>query len=190
MTDARSTLCARLRHDAVRRGRFTLASGRTSDFLIDCKRVVLTAEGHRLVGEVLCDLLVADGLDVDAVAGVALGGCPLASAVSLTAALRGLGSGGRGWDAVYVRKSAKEYGSGAAVEGLHPPDGRPLRVCLLEDVLTTGASSLRAIAALREAGVDVVALRALVDRGEGALDALAAAGVDARAVYRREDLGA
>lgn len=93
-------------------------------------------------------------------------------------------------DAVYVRKAAKEYGSGAAVEELHPPEGRPLRVCLLEDVLTTGASSLRAIAALREAGVDVVALRALVDRGEGALDALAAAGVDARAVYRREDLGA
>ncbi len=188
MISSRGDLLTRLRRDALRRGQFTLASGRPSDYLIDCKRVVLTAEGHRLVGEVVCDLLCAEGLEIDAVAGVELGGCPLASAVSLTSALRGLGPQGRGWDAVYVRKAPKAHGSAAAVEGLHPPTGRPLRVCLLEDVLTTGGSSLRAVEALRSAGAEVAALRALVDRGEGARGALAAAGVEARALFGREEL--
>jgi len=185
---SQGALLARLRRDALRRGQFTLASGATSDYLIDCKRVVLTAEGHRWVGDVLCDLLVAEGVEVDAVAGVALGGCPLASAVSLTSALRGLGPDGRGWDAVYVRKAPKTHGSAETVEGIPSGLDRPLRVCLLEDVLTTGGSSLRAIEALRAAGVEVRALRALVDRGQGALAALAAADVDARALWGREDL--
>src|ERR1700755_1370801 len=87
------------------RRKVTLASGRESDFFIDCKQTVLTAEGHALVGELMFDALDAFS-GCDAVAGVELGGCPLASAVSLVSFLRG-----RPLPALYVRKEAKDHGS-------------------------------------------------------------------------------
>ena len=175
---ARDELLALLRRDAYRQGRFTLASGRESDFFIDCKRVMLTAEGHRLIGAVLFDEVAAlDG--VTGVAGVALGGCPLVSAVSLTSALRG-----RPFDALYVRKEAKDHGTARRVEGSVPTGST---VVLLEDVLTTGGSSRAAIEALRAEGWRVDRVLALVDREEGAVAALAAVGVTARGLYRRGD---
>ena len=183
---ARDELLDLLRRDAYREGRFRLASGRESDFFIDCKRVMLTARGHRLLGEVLCDELAASKRAVHAVAGVALGGCPLASAVSLTSALRGLGPEGHGWNALYVRKEAKDHGTARRVEGTSPAGPS---VVLLEDVLTTGGSSRMAIEALRAEGFEVGAVLALVDRAEGALDALAALGVDARALFHRSEFG-
>ncbi len=180
-TDARAVLLGRLQRDACRRGSFRLASGRESDFFVDCKRVVLTAEGHRLVGEVLCDAIADSGWPtVTAVAGVALGGCPLASAVSLTSALRA-----SPLDALYVRPQPKDHGTAARVEGRVP---RGASVMLLEDVLTTGGSSLAAIAALGAEGYVVIGVIALVDRAEGAMGVLATAGVRARAMYSREDL--
>lgn len=177
MSEAREALLALLRRDAYKEGRFKLASGRESDFFIDCKRVMLTAEGHRLIGAVLCDEVAA--LPVDAVAGVALGGCPLASAVSLTSALRG-----RGLDALYVRKEAKDHGTGRRVEGSVAPGAR---VALVEDVLTTGGSSRAAVEALRAEGYVVAHVLALIDRAEGATEALAAAGVAAKALFHRRD---
>lgn len=180
-TDARAVLLGRIQRYACRRGSFRLASGRESDFFVDCKRVVLTAEGHRLVGEVLCDAIEASGWPaVTAVAGVALGGCPLASAVSLTSALRG-----HPLDALYVRPQPKDHGTAARVEGTVP---RGASVILLEDVLTTGGSSLAGIAALGTEGYPVVGVIALVDRSEGAMDTLGAAGVRVQAMYNREDL--
>jgi orotate phosphoribosyltransferase len=175
---ARDELLALLRRDAYKQGRFTLASGRESDFFIDCKRVMLTAEGHRLIGAVLFDEVAAlDG--VTGVAGVALGGCPLVSAVSLTSALHG-----RPYDALYVRKEAKDHGTARRVEGSVPTGST---VALLEDVLTTGGSSRTAIEALRAEGWKVDRVLALVDREEGAVAALAAIGVTARGLYRRGD---
>lgn len=184
MNASRAALLERLRRDAYREGRFRLASGRESDFFIDCKRVMLTAEGHRLTGEVLCEEVSAlgDEARVEGVAGVALGGCSLASAVSLTSALKGVGPHRAGWDALYVRKEPKDHGTGARVEGVAGP-----RVVLVEDVLTTGGSSKSAIEALRAAGHEVVAVFALIDRDEGARDALAAVGVTARGVFHRSD---
>lgn len=177
MTDA---LLALLRRDAYREGRFRLASGRESDFFIDCKRVILTAEGHRLVGEVLLDQLSGfEGYTFDAVAGVALGGCPLASAVSLTSALRGTPR-----NALYVRKEPKDHGTGARIEGVVPSGAE---VALLEDVLTTGGSSRSAIEALRAAGYRVSRVVSLIDRAEGAIDNLAAIGVTATALFHRRD---
>lgn len=184
--DARSELLALLRRDAWKRGRFRLASGRESDFFIDCKQVVLTATGHRLVGEVLCDAIrdvLGDG-HVGAVAGVALGGCPLASAVSLTSSLRGFADG-RGWDALYVRKEAKDHGTGKRIEGRRTEGGAAPKVVLVEDVATTGGSSLTAIEALRSEGFEVGDVFVLVDREEGAAAAMAAAGVRAHAVFTR-----
>lgn len=182
--DARSRLLERLRGEAFRAGTFVLASGKVSDFFIDCKRVCLTAEGHALSGEVLFDSLAtleASGVAgaVDCVAGVALGGCSLASAVALVSQLRG-----HPLDALYVRKEAKDHGTRSLVEGVARPGAR---VALLEDVLTTGGSSWAAVERLREAGFTVAAVVALIDRGEGGVEALRSRGIEAFSVFRRED---
>jgi orotate phosphoribosyltransferase len=158
----------------------TLASGRESDFFIDCKQAVLTAEGHALVG-----LLMFDALDAlppcDAVAGVELGGCPLASAVSLTSFVRG-----RPLPALYVRKDVKDHGSKRLIEGDRSlvPD---LRVAILEDVITTGGSTLKAADKLRAAGAVVVGVVALVDRLEGGAEAIRAAGLPIVSICTRRD---
>lgn len=179
----RERLLERLRRDAYRAGTFTLASGKTSDFFVDCKKVMLTAEGHALAGACLADAVDAaeraSGVRFDNVAGVALGGCPLASAVALISFQRG-----RGLDALYVRKEAKDHGTRALVEGAAKPGAR---VALLEDVLTTGGSSRAAIERLREAGYVVDAVFALVDRREGAVEHLASHGVRVTSLFARED---
>ena len=161
----RERLVELLRQRSFERKRVVLASGRESDFFIDCKQAVLTAEGHALVGELMFDALA--GLPrCEAVAGVELGGCPLASAVSLVSFVRG-----RPLDALYVRKEVKDHGSRKLVEGdrsLRP--GLP--VVILEDVITTGGSTLKAIEKLRSAGAEVVGVVALVDRLEGGAEAI------------------
>lgn len=184
--NVRARLLELLRTNAYRAGTFTLASGKTSDFFIDCKKVILTAEGHALTGEAMFDEVAAleaspdnNVAPVDCVAGVALGGCPLASAVSLTSQLRG-----RPWDALYVRKEAKDHGTRALIEGTAKPGAR---VALLEDVLTTGGSSRAAIDRLREAGFVVPLVVALVDRREGGVEALRAHGVYVSALFHRGD---
>ena len=184
MDALRKRLLERLRTDAWRRGTFRLASGRDSDFFIDCKQVILTAEGHRLCGEVLCEVIRSAGLaeNLDAVAGVALGGCPLASAVSLTS---GLGAA-PGWDALYVRKEPKNHGTAQRIEG-RVSLAASLRVVLLEDVLTTGGSSRMAIEALRADGHTVLGVVALVDRCEGGREALEAMGLRVLPVFSRAD---
>lgn len=183
-TETKSLLLDRLRANAYRRGTFRLASGRESDFFIDCKRVVLTAYGHYLAGVTLFlelqDLARAHGLEY--VAGVELGGCPLASAVATISSINGLPLG-----ALYVRKAPKDHGTGATVEGLGPDGPGRSRVVLLEDVVTTGGSSIRAVEALRDAGCTVVGVVALVDRLEGAGAAFTAAGVPFRALFTRDD---
>ena len=101
-------LCALLRERSFAKKRVVLASGKESDFFIDCKQTVLTAEGHVLAGELMLDAL-SELPACDAVAGVELGGCPLASAVSLTSHLRA-GTSGAAKDAVYVRKDSRFRG--------------------------------------------------------------------------------
>jgi orotate phosphoribosyltransferase len=178
--DARARLLDLLRDRAFERKRVILASGKESDFFIDCKQAVLTAQGHVLVGETMLAALVPLGA-VDAVAGVELGGCPLASAVALTSVGRG-----KPLDAIYVRKDAKEHGSRRTLEGnTRIPQGA--RVALLEDVVTTGGSTLKAAAKLRDAGYVVAGVVALVDRLEGGREAIEAAGVALHAIFTRAD---
>ena len=156
-----------LRKRSFREGLFTLASGKESDFFIDCKQTILTAEGHALVGQLMFQAL--DELPpCEAVGGVELGGCPLASAVSLVSFQQG-----RPLPALYVRKAQKDHGTTKLVEGdksIRP--GMP--VVLLEDVITTGGSSLRAVLSLKQTGVRVVGIVALVDRLEGGRQAIEA----------------
>ena len=157
----------------------TLASGKTSDFFIDCKQTVLTAEGHALVGQLMLEAIADER--IDAVAGVELGGCPLASAVALTSSLRK-----NPLDAIYVRKEAKDHGSQRLVEG-----GTRLqqgaRIALLEDVVTTGGSTLKAAEKLAQSGFVVARVVALVDRLEGGREAIEAAGFSFSSLYSRND---
>src|SRR5689334_6225739 len=126
----RELLVELLRRRSFEKRRVILASGRESDFFIDCKQAILTAEGHALTGALMFEALALLP-EADAVAGVELGGCPLASAVSLTSYLRG-----RPLDAVYVRKEAKDHGTKKLVEG-DKSIANGTRVALLEDVVTT-----------------------------------------------------
>ena len=180
MSGARTRLLELLRDRSFERKRVVLASGRESDFFIDCKQAVLTAEGHALVGEVMLDAVAAFA-GCAAVAGVELGGCPLASAVALTSFQRGAPL-----DAVYVRKDAKDHGSRRLLEG-NAGLAQGSRVALLEDVVTTGGSTLKAAAKLRDAGYEVVGVVALVDRLEGGREAIEADGLKLAALYTRDD---
>jgi len=181
-TERAERLCALLRERSFAKKRVVLASGKESDFFIDCKQTVLAAEGHALVGELMLDAL-AQLPACDAIAGVELGGCPLASAVSLTSHLRDPASAK---DAVYVRKDAKDHGSKRVLEGdtrLAP--GASL--VILEDVTTTGGSTLKAVEKLRAAGYVVAGVVALVDRLEGGREAIEGAGLQFIALYTRHD---
>jgi len=181
VSDPRARLLALLREHSFARRKVVLASGRESDFFIDCKQTVLLAEGHALVGEIMLEAARAFSPGPVAVCGVELGGCPLASAVALVSFQRGTPL-----DAIYVRKQAKDHGSQRLTEGdVHLPRGS--RVVVLEDVITTGGSTLRAVASLREQGLDVVGVVALVDRLEGGRDAIEAGGLAVRAVFTRTD---
>ena len=178
--EARAELLALLRRQSFRRGKFVLASGKESDFFIDCKQTVLGARGHLLAGVVMLDAL--ESLPrCEAVAGVALGGCPLASAVSLVSELRA-----RPLPALYVRKDAKDHGTRRLVEGELGQSGTT-PVVLLEDVITTGGSTLKAVAALEAAGAKVVGVVVLVDRREGGAEALDAARMPWASIFRRQD---
>ena len=176
----RERLVELLRERSFERKRVVLASGRESDFFIDCKQAMLTAEGHALVGELMFDAL-AELPACQAVGGVELGGCPLASAVSLVSFQRG-----RPLNALYVRKAKKDHGTTKLVEGdksLSPG----LKVALLEDVVTTGGSSLKAVESLKAAGAEVVGIVALVDRQEGGAETIAAAGLPLVTIATRAD---
>src|SRR5690606_8246200 len=176
----RERLLRLLRDRSFAKRRVVLASGRESDFFIDCKQTVLSAEGHALVGELMLDAL-AELPESDAVAGVELGGCPLASAVALTSHLRGAPK-----DAVYVRKEAKDHGSKRLVEGdTHLSPGA--RLAILEDVTTTRGSTLKAVEKLRAAGYAVSGVVTLVDRLEGGREAIEHAGLRVVAIYTRHD---
>ena len=158
----------------------TLASGKKSDFFIDCKQTVLTAEGHARVGAAMLDAL--DGLgQVDAVAGVELGGCPLASAVSLVSFQKGAPL-----DAIYVRKEAKDHGSQRLLEG-DTLLSKGARVAILEDVITTGGSTAKCADKLRAAGYQIAGVVALVDRDEGGRANLEAQGMNVVSLFTRAD---
>jgi orotate phosphoribosyltransferase len=180
LTTARERLVELLRERSFERKKVTLASGRESEFFIDCKQTVLTAEGHALVGELMFDALDAFTA-CEAVAGVELGGCPLASAVSLVSFLRG-----RPLPALYVRKEVKDHGSKRLVEGdraITPGMG----AVILEDVITTGGSTLKAADKLKSAGIRVVGVVALVDRLEGGAEAIREAGMPFVSICNRRD---
>lgn len=150
-----------LRALAYEQREVVLASGRTSNFYIDCKQAVLTAEGHFLAGWLISQALAQHAPAVRAVGGLTMGADPLASAASTVSFL-----GGRPLDAFYVRKEPKGHGTQKWIEGEKSvPPGTP--VAIVEDVVTTGGSTRKAIERARLHGLDVRHVVALVDREEG-----------------------
>jgi orotate phosphoribosyltransferase len=178
VTDARAQLLDLIRDLAVVHGRVTLSSGREADYYLDCRRITLSGRAAPLVGEVLLDL-TAD-LDYDAVGGLTMGADPVATAMLHAAARRG-----RALDAFVVRKEAKAHGLQRRIEG---PEIAGRRVLVVEDTSTTGGSPLAAVAAVREAGADVVAVATIVDRATGAGEKIAAEGLAYRYAYGLADL--
>jgi orotate phosphoribosyltransferase len=177
-SERRSLLLQLLAQRAYRHGQFTLASGRQSDHYVNCKPVSLSGVGLALLGRELLQLVEPEAV---AVAGLTLGADPLVSAVALQAALEG-----RSLDALIVRKEAKGHGTGAWLEGPLPQPGD--RITVLEDVVTTGGSALKAVTQLQEAGYRVDRVVAIVDRQEGGAEAMAAAGLDLRSLFLLEEV--
>jgi orotate phosphoribosyltransferase len=177
--DSKARLLELLRTRSYAKKKVVLASGRESDFFIDVKQTALLAEGHALVGEAMLEAALSFTPRPVAVAGVELGGCSLASAVALVSFQRGTPL-----DAIYVRKAAKDHGSQRLMEGdTAIPDGAP--VVVLEDVITTGGSTLKAVEKLAARKLVVVGVVVLVDRLEGGREALEAAGLRVKSVFDR-----
>ena len=152
----RQTLVRLLASLSYRKGTFRLASGRESDFYVDVKQTVFRAEGSRAIGELLCDRLEAHGITL--VGGMAVGAIPLVSAALTAAAARGYAL-----DGFFVRKDVKDHGTSQKLDGRFRADAR---IALVEDVVTTGASTLLAIDAVRAAGGTVELVVTVVDREE------------------------
>ena len=176
--DARRSLLERLAQEAYRRGQFTLASGRESEHYVNCKPVSLSGSGLALISSGMLDHVDAEAI---AVAGLTLGADPLVSGVAMAAALVG-----RSLDALIVRKQAKGHGTGAWLEGPLPQKGALITV--LEDVVTTGGSSLKAVHQLREAGFVVNRVITLVNREEGGVTAMAAADLELVSLFRLSEV--
>jgi orotate phosphoribosyltransferase len=166
---------------AYQKKKVTLASGKESDFYIDCRGVVLSAEGHALTGELLLALAREIDPEVQAVGGLTMGADPLASAVALTSWTQGRPVG-----AFLVRKEPKGHGTGQWCEGLQLLPAKSHAV-IVEDVITTGGSSLKAVERAREAGLVVSGVAAIVDRSEGGRENLEKAGLVVRSLFSRMD---
>lgn len=165
-------------------GQFTLASGRTSTIYFNLKPAMLDPQGARLIGAALA--AKAAELRAPYVGGLEMGAVPLVASAAAMSAVAG-----RPIRAVFVRKAAKEHGTRSLVEGL--ADGESLRgmkVLVVEDVTTTGASALRAIEALRGEGAVVSDVVTVVDREEGAAEAFARLGIALHALFRKSEFAA
>jgi len=154
MRSSRQDLLGLLAHKSFRLGEFKLSSGGTSDYYIDCRTTTLDAKGARLTGEVFVDEIRQRGWKPQAIGGLTMGADPIVVAVSVVSGeLNGF----------LVRKAEKQHGTGQRIEGFRE---KGTRVVIVDDVCTTGASTVQAIEAAREFGFQVVGAMCLVEREE------------------------
>ena len=170
MNESREQLLQILAEKSFRLGEFKLASGLTSDYYIDCRATTLDAEGCRLTGRVIFDEIAERGWRPKAIGGLTLGADPIVASVAVLSAqrLRGRGAdvgslqGARDYiHGFLVRKEEKAHGTGQRIEGFREK-GAP--VIIVDDVCTTGASTLQAIEAAKQAGFEIIAVMCLVER--------------------------
>lgn len=157
---------------------FTLASGRTSNYYFNCKPTTLDPEGMNLIGDIFFEML--SGTDITAAGGLTLGADPIANALSVISWQRG-----KPIKSFTVRKDVKGHGTKSAIEG-NVRTGE--RVAIIDDVITTGSSTIQAIERAREAGLVVVRVIALIDREEGGRENIAACVDPVDAVLTRTDI--
>ena len=168
-----------IKERAYRKGNFTLSSGRESNHYVNLKPVTLTGDALLYISWCILECIEPDSV---AVAGLTLGADPLVSGVSIAATLDD-----RKVDALIVRKEPKGHGTAAWIEGRLPEKGS--RVTVLEDVVTTGGSSIKAVEKLRDAGYVVERVVSIVNRQEGteADDAFTAVGVELISLFSLEE---
>jgi orotate phosphoribosyltransferase len=152
MSTARQELLEMLAHKSFRLGEFQLSSGSTSDYYIDCRATTLDARGAQLVGEVFLAEIREQGWEADAIGGLTMGADPIVVAVAVTSGTM---------HGFLVRKAEKQHGTGQRIEGFREK-GAP--VVIVDDVCTTGSSTVQAIEAAREYGFEVVGVMCLVER--------------------------
>lgn len=178
---SKQSLIDLVRVKALKFGDFTLASGRKAKYYLDGKQVTLDGEGARMVGEGLLDLILASGTAVDAVGGMSIGADPITAAVVTMSAVRGAPLRG-----FMVRKESKGHGTNQYIEG---PVQSGETVVIVEDVVTTGGSSLMAIDRVEAFGLKVVGVLAIIDRMEGGAEAFAARGYPFQSLLSIRDFG-
>jgi orotate phosphoribosyltransferase len=181
VSQPREDLLALLTELSFEKRQVVLSSGLTSNFYVDCKQTLLHPDGMALVGTVLVDTWQELGCEIDAVGGPTLGADPMTCAFVLQARRRG-----RFVPGFFIRKEAKGHGTMAWVEGTRSLTEKA-RVLVLEDVITTGGSSIRSIERLRDVGCDILGLLCLVDRMEGGRQAIENTGVPVTALFKKTD---
>ena len=154
MHSARQKLLSTLAHKSFRLGEFKLSSGGTSDYYIDCRTTTLDAKGSRLTGEVFFEEIRQRGWKAQAIGGLTMGADPIVVAVAVVSGEL---------DGFLVRKAEKQHGTGQSIEGFRE---KGARVVIVDDVCTTGSSTVQAIEAAREFGFEVVGVMCLVEREE------------------------
>lgn len=178
--DERQTLRELLRARSLRTGEFVLASGASSSYYIDARLTTMSGSGQLLIGRRALAEIDERGWSPDAVGGLTLGADPVAYAIAHAAA-----AAGRTIDAFTVRKQAKEHGTGRLIEGNLRAGSR---VLIVEDVITSGESALRAVRAVEEAGARVIGVLSVVDREEGGRPRIEASGYPVVALFTASEL--
>ena len=180
MNSSRDSLQLLLAERSARRGQFTLSSGRESTLYIDARLTTMSPEGLVLVGQLGLQALHESGWNVQAVGGLTLGADPVAYAIAYTSV-----STGQLIRAFSVRKEAKTHGTGRLIEG---PFISGDKVAIVEDVITTGSSAVKAITAVQNAGGIVAGVLAVVDRDEGGREAIEELGIPVVALTTAEQI--
>ena len=175
----KQALIALVREKALKRGQFTLASGRQASYYLDCRKVTLDSAGANLVAQGMLQLL--EQRWPDAVGGMAIGADPITAAIITLADIQGKSLAG-----FIVRKEAKQHGTGRDVEG---PVQEGQTAVIVEDVVTTGTSALTAIERVEAAGLKVFGVLAIVDRLEGGAEAFAQRGYPLKTLLTIRDFG-
>jgi orotate phosphoribosyltransferase len=178
--DPHAMLVQMLAARSARRGSFTLASGRQSDLYIDARLTTMSPDGLATIGPLALARIRARGWMPDAVGGLTLGADPVSYAIAHASALAGTPI-----RSFTVRKEAKAHGTGKLIEGPYQPGDR---VVVIEDVITTGGSALKAIEAVTAAGGNVIGVLAVVDREEGGREVLESAGYAVEALAGAKEI--
>jgi orotate phosphoribosyltransferase len=176
----KEALIALIRHKALKYGTFTLASGKKASYYLDGKQVTLDPNGARLIAEGILDLLREETIP-DAIGGMSIGADPITASVVAMSAVRGTPITG-----FMVRKEPKGHGTNQYIEGPVQPGQR---VVIVEDVVTTGGSSLKAIERAEAFGLKVIRVIAIIDRMEGGAQAFAQRGYPLSSLLTIRDFG-